>query len=128
MALKIYNTMTRRREVFEPQQPGKVGMYACGVTVYDLSHIGHARAMVVFDVIQRYLRKLGYEVTFVRNYTDIDDKIINRANEEGVAWDVISERYIAEFDKIWQPLAFRRLSIHRAPPGISMGCWRWCKP
>lgn len=99
MALKIYNTMTRRREVFEPLQPGKVGMYACGVTVYDLSHIGHARAMVVFDVIQRYLRKLGYEVTFVRNYTDIDDKIINRANEEGVAWDVISERYIAEFDR-----------------------------
>lgn len=99
MALKIYNTMTRKREVFEPQQPGKVGMYACGVTVYDLSHIGHARAMVVFDVIQRYLRRLGYEVTFVRNYTDIDDKIINRANEEGVAWDEISERYIAEFDK-----------------------------
>ena len=99
MTLKIYNTMTRRREVFEPQQPGKVGMYACGVTVYDLSHIGHARAMVVFDVIQRYLRKLGYEVTFVRNYTDIDDKIINRANEQGVAWNEISERYIEEFDQ-----------------------------
>ncbi len=99
MTLKIYNTMTRSREVFEPLEPGKVGMYACGVTVYDLSHIGHARAMVVFDVIQRYLRKLGYDVTFVRNYTDIDDKIINRANEEGVAWDVISERYIEEFDR-----------------------------
>jgi len=99
MTLKIHNTMTRRREVFEPQQPGKVGIYACGVTVYDLSHIGHARAMVVFDVIQRYLRTLGYEVTFVRNYTDIDDKIINRANEEGVAWNVISERYIEEFDR-----------------------------
>ncbi|MBM4312241.1 MAG: cysteine--tRNA ligase [Deltaproteobacteria bacterium] len=99
MTLKIYNTMTRQREVFEPQQPGKVGIYACGVTVYDLSHIGHARAMVVFDVIQRYLRTLGYEVTFVRNYTDIDDKIINRANEEGVAWNVISERYIEEFDR-----------------------------
>jgi cysteinyl-tRNA synthetase len=99
MTLKIYNTMTRSREVFEPQEPGKVGIYACGVTVYDLSHIGHARAMVVFDVIQRYLRKLGYDVTFVRNYTDIDDKIINRAKEEGVAWDVISERYIAEFDR-----------------------------
>ncbi len=99
MTLKIYNTMTRSREVFEPLEPGKVGMYACGVTVYDLSHIGHARAMVVFDVIQRYLRTLGYAVTFVRNYTDIDDKIINRANEEGVAWNVISERYIAEFDR-----------------------------
>jgi cysteinyl-tRNA synthetase len=99
MTLKIHNTMTRRREVFEPQHPGKVSMYACGVTVYDLSHIGHARAMVVFDVIQRYLRSIGYEVTFVRNYTDIDDKIINRANEEGVAWNVISERYIKEFDR-----------------------------
>jgi len=99
MTLKIYNTMTRSREVFEPLEPGKVGMYACGVTVYDLSHIGHARAMIVFDVIQRYLRKLGYDVTFVRNYTDIDDKIINRANEEGVAWNVISERYIEEFDR-----------------------------
>jgi len=99
MTLKIYNTMTRRREEFVPQHPGKVGMYACGVTVYDLSHIGHARAMVVFDVIQRYLRTLGYAVTFVRNYTDIDDKIINRAHEEGVAWNVISERYIEEFDR-----------------------------
>ena len=107
MTLKIYNTMTRSREVFEPQEPGKVGMYACGVTVYDLSHIGHARAMVVFDVIQRYLRTLGYAVTFVRNYTDIDDKIINRANEEGVAWDVISERYIEEFDRDMQALGIR---------------------
>src|SRR5210317_1990437 len=98
MTLKIYNTMTRRREVFEPQQPGKVSMYACGVTVYDLSHIGHARAMVVFDVIHRYLRASGYNVTFVRNYTDIDDKIINRANEESVPFNVISERYIKEFD------------------------------
>ena len=108
MPLKIYNTMTRRREVFEPQQPGKVGMYACGVTVYDLSHIGHARAMVVFDVIQRYLRKLGYDVTFVRNYTDIDDKIINRANEEGVAFDVISERYIEEFDRDMEALGIQK--------------------
>ncbi len=107
MTLKIYNTMTRRREEFAPQQPGKVGMYACGVTVYDLSHIGHARAMVVFDVIQRYLRTLGYDVTFVRNYTDIDDKIINRANEEGVAWNVISERYIAEFDRDMAALGIR---------------------
>jgi len=107
MTLKIYNTMTRRREVFEPQEPGKVGMYACGVTVYDLSHIGHARAMVVFDVIQRYLRTLGYAVTFVRNYTDIDDKIINRANEEGVAWDVISERYIEEFDRDMEALGIQ---------------------
>jgi cysteinyl-tRNA synthetase len=98
MALKIHNTMTRKKETFVPLQEGKVGMYACGVTVYDFSHIGHARAMVVFDAIQRYLKASGYDVTFVRNYTDIDDKIINRANEEGVTYDVISERYIKEFD------------------------------
>ncbi len=98
MALKVYNTMTRRKEEFTPQEPGSVRMYACGVTVYDFSHIGHARAMVVFDVIQRYFKYSGYNVTFVRNHTDIDDKIINRANEEGVAYNEISERFIKEFD------------------------------
>ncbi len=98
MTIKIYNTMKRKKEPFIPQKEKEVSMYACGVTVYDLSHIGHARAMVVFDIIHRYLRASGYEVTFVRNYTDIDDKIINRANEESVAFNVISERYIKEFD------------------------------
>lgn len=98
MALKIYNTMTRRKENFIPLQEGQVGIYACGVTVYDFSHIGHARAMVVFDVVQRYLRFCGYRVVFVRNYTDIDDKIINRANEEGVTYSDIAERFIKEFD------------------------------
>jgi cysteinyl-tRNA synthetase len=98
MAINIHNTMKRKKEPFIPQKEGKVTMYACGVTVYDLSHIGHARAMVVFDVIHRYLRASGYDVTFVRNYTDIDDKIINRANEESVPFNVISERYIKEFD------------------------------
>jgi cysteinyl-tRNA synthetase len=99
MPLRIYNTLTGSKEEFVPLQPGKVGMYVCGVTVYDNSHIGHARANVVFDVIYRYLRFSGYEVTYVRNYTDIDDKIINRANREGVTYDVISERYIKEFDR-----------------------------
>jgi cysteinyl-tRNA synthetase len=98
MSLKIYNTMKKKKELFTPLNQGKIGIYACGVTVYDLSHIGHARAMVVFDVIQRYLRYCGYDVTYVRNYTDIDDKIINRANEEAVPFNVISERYIKEFD------------------------------
>ena len=97
MTIKIYNTMKRKKEDFIPQKEGKVSMYACGVTVYDLSHIGHARAMVVFDVIYRYLKASGYEVTFVRNYTDIDDKIINRANEESVPFNVISERYILSY-------------------------------
>ena len=104
MALKIYNTMTRKKEFFEPLRQGQVGMYACGVTVYDLSHIGHARAMVVFDVIQRYLKASGYSVDFVRNYTDIDDKIINLAIEQGVNNDVISERFIKEFDADMQSL------------------------
>jgi cysteinyl-tRNA synthetase len=81
--MKLHNTLNGRLEEFVPLVPGKVGMYVCGVTVYDRSHIGHARALVVFDVIYRYLRFLGYEVTFVRNFTDVDDKIIKRAQEAG---------------------------------------------
>jgi cysteinyl-tRNA synthetase len=99
MPLRVYNTLSAGKEEFVPQRPGKVGMYVCGVTVYDFSHIGHARANVVFDVISRYLRYLGYDVTYVRNYTDIDDKIINRANSEGVPFNDVSERFIKEFDR-----------------------------
>ncbi|AJE02010.1 cysteine--tRNA ligase [Geobacter pickeringii] len=99
MALRVYNTLTGAKEEFVPLEPGKVTMYVCGVTVYDHCHIGHARANVVFDMIYRYLRRSGLEVTYVRNYTDVDDKIINRANKEGVPFTVISERFIAEFDK-----------------------------
>jgi len=99
MPLRIYNTLTSAKEDFIPLQPGKVGMYVCGVTVYDNCHIGHARANVAFDVVFRYLRHAGYEVTYVRNYTDIDDKIINRANRDGVPFNVISERYIKAFDE-----------------------------
>ena len=95
--MKIYNTMTRTKEELVPMKPAEIRMYSCGVTVYDLSHIGHAKMMVVFDVIARYLRFAGYRVTFVRNFTDIDDKIIRRANEEGVPAREISERYIAAF-------------------------------
>ena len=83
MALRIYNTLTGKKEDFLPLHDKQVGMYVCGVTVYDLCHIGHARAAIVFDTIYRYFRHLGFEVTFVRNFTDIDDKIIKRANEEG---------------------------------------------
>ena len=99
MTLRVYNTLSGGKEEFVPINPGKVGMYVCGVTVYDFSHIGHARANVVFDVIYRYLMYLGYDVTYVRNYTDIDDKIINRAREAGVSFSEISERFIREFDK-----------------------------
>jgi cysteinyl-tRNA synthetase len=97
MALRVYNTMTQKKEEFTPLQQGRVGMYACGVTVYDLCHIGHARSAVVFDVIYRYLRYKGYEVTYVRNFTDVDDKIIKRAQQEGVGTEEIAARYIKEF-------------------------------
>jgi len=95
--VKIYNTMTRSKEELVPMVPGEIRMYSCGVTVYDLSHVGHARMMIVFDVIARYLRFAGYRVTFVRNFTDIEDKIIRRANQEGVPAREISERYVAAF-------------------------------
>ena len=81
--LRIYNSLTRQKEVFRPIEPGKVRMYVCGMTVYDYCHVGHARVMVVFDVVLRWLRAKGYDVTYVRNITDIDDKIIRRAQENG---------------------------------------------
>ena len=92
--LKIYNTLTRSKEVFTPRVAGKVGMYVCGMTVYDYCHIGHARVMVVFDITARYLRYSGYELTYVRNVTDIDDKIIKRANENKEEIGVLTERFI----------------------------------
>jgi len=98
MAIRIHNTLSGRKEDFIPLQEKKVGMYVCGVTVYDLCHIGHARSAIVFDTIYRYFRYRGYEVTFVRNFTDIDDKIIRRANEGGVDCKTIAEKYIGEFN------------------------------
>jgi cysteinyl-tRNA synthetase len=120
MALRVYNTLSGSKEEFVPLVPGKVGMYVCGVTVYDHSHIGHARANVVFDMIYRYFKHLGYDVTYVRNYTDIDDKIINRALKEGVTFSELSERFIIEFDRdmarlglelpTWQPRATEHIA------------------
>jgi len=92
--LKIYNSLTNQKEVFEPIVPGKVSMYVCGMTVYDYCHIGHARVLVVFDVVYRYLKYLGYQVTYVRNITDIEDKIIKRANENGEPYDQLTGRFI----------------------------------
>ncbi len=92
--LKVYNDLTNRKEEFTPLEPGKVRMYVCGMTVYDLCHLGHARVMVVFDTIARYLRERGYQVDYVRNITDIDDKIINRANENCEPFDALTERFI----------------------------------
>ena len=99
MALRVYNTLSGEKELFIPLVPGKAGMYVCGVTVYDYCHIGHARAGIVFDIIYRYLKYSGYDVTYVRNYTDIDDKIINRANQEGTDYRTIADRYIEAFDE-----------------------------
>lgn len=95
--MKIFNTMTRQKEEFVPIEPGKVKMYACGPTVYNRIHIGNARPISVFDTLRRYLEYRGYDVTFVQNFTDIDDKIIKRANEEGVDSAKIAETYIAEY-------------------------------
>ena len=94
MSIKIFHTATRKKEVFSPVQVGKVGIYVCGITAYDVCHIGHARAAVVFDVVVRHLRSRGYSVTYVKNFTDIDDKIIDRAKKEGVIFTEISERFI----------------------------------
>ncbi|MBP8645174.1 MAG: cysteine--tRNA ligase [Syntrophobacteraceae bacterium] len=99
MALQVYNTLTKRKEEFVPLEPGKVRLYVCGVTVYDLGHIGHARSAIVFDVIYRYLTHLGFEVTYVRNFTDIDDKILRRCSEENSDFRTVADRYIASFSK-----------------------------
>jgi len=105
MSLKVYNTLSRQKEEFVPVVPGKVGMYVCGMTVYDFCHLGHARVMIAFDVIARYLRHRGYEVNYIRNITDIDDKIITRANENGEAFDALTERFITEMNKDAESLA-----------------------
>jgi cysteinyl-tRNA synthetase len=92
--LKIYNTLSRNKDIFKPRVEGKVSMYVCGMTVYDYCHIGHARVMVVFDTVARYFRYSGYEMTYVRNITDIDDKIIQRANENAEGYSALTERFI----------------------------------
>lgn len=109
--LKIYNSLTRSKEEFKPIADGKIGMYVCGVTVYDLCHIGHARTFVNFDVIVRYLRYAGYDVTFVRNITDIDDKIIKRANERGISAHDLAEQFIVEMHKDFDALNIKRPDI-----------------
>ena len=97
--MKIFNTLTRRKEEFVPLTPGQVKMYVCGPTVYNLIHIGNARPMIVFDTVRRYFEYKGYDVQYVSNFTDVDDKIIKKANEEGVDAEVISKRYIEECKK-----------------------------
>ncbi|MCL4456764.1 MAG: cysteine--tRNA ligase [Nitrospirae bacterium] len=109
--MKVFNTMTGKKEDFIPLTKGKVGIYACGVTVYDYCHLGHARSAVVFDVMHRYLRYKGIDVKFVKNFTDIDDKIIKRANEEGASWDVVAKKYIDEYYRDMDALGIARADI-----------------
>ncbi|MFO7628469.1 MAG: class I tRNA ligase family protein, partial [Prochlorococcaceae cyanobacterium] len=97
MTLRLTNSLSRRIEPFEPLVPGKVSIYCCGVTVYDLCHLGHARSYIVWDVLRRYLIWRGYAVTFVQNFTDIDDKILARAAAEGSSMEAVSERNIEAF-------------------------------
>lgn len=110
--MKIYNTLTKSKQEFEPLEPGKVKMYVCGPTVYNYIHIGNARPMVVFDTVRRYLEYKGYEVTYISNFTDVDDKIIQRAIEEGTDADTISKRYIIECKKDMEGLQVRPATIH----------------
>lgn len=110
--MKLFNTLSRKKEEFVPLQEGKVSMYVCGPTVYNLIHIGNARPMIVFDTVRRYMEHKGYDVNYVSNFTDVDDKIIKKANEEGVDPSVISERYIAECKKDMEALNVKPATTH----------------
>ena len=111
MALKIFNTLSGEKDEFVPLTTGRVRMYVCGVTVYDSAHLGHCRFLITFDVIYRYLRFIGFDVTYVRNFTDIDDKIIKRSNEEQVSWETITQRYIGEFHQDGEALGLLAPSV-----------------
>ena len=110
--MKVYNTLTRQKEELVPIMPGEIKMYACGPTVYNYIHIGNARPLCIFDILRRYLEYRGYKVKFVQNFTDIDDKIIKRANEEGVKFSEVSEKYIDEFWKDAKGLNVRQANVH----------------
>jgi cysteinyl-tRNA synthetase len=108
MAVRIHNTLTGKKELFKPLRPGRVGMYVCGVTVYDRCHLGHARSAVAFDVIRRYLKHKKYRIKYIKNFTDVDDKIIQRANREGKAWTEIVKRYLTAYDEDMQRLGVEK--------------------
>ena len=110
--MKIYNTQSKKKEEFVPLEPGKVRMYVCGPTVYNLIHIGNARPMIVFDTVRRYMEYKGYQVNFVSNFTDVDDKIIAKAQEEGVSASEISQRYIEECKKDMAAMNVRPATVH----------------
>ena len=110
--MKLYNTLTRQKEEFVPITPGEVKMYSCGPTVYNYFHVGNARPFIVFDLLRRYFEYRGYKVQFVQNFTDIDDKVINKANEEGVDFNVIAERYIKEYYVDAEGLGVGKATVH----------------
>jgi cysteinyl-tRNA synthetase len=112
MPIAIYNTLTRRKEEFVPREPGKVGMYVCGVTPYAPAHLGHGRHAVAFDVVRRWFSYRGYEITYVMNVTDVEDKIISAAEREGRSWREIAEVYAASY---WDELA----ALAVLPPSIT---------
>ena len=109
--MQIYNTQTRRKEEFKPIEPGKVRIYCCGPTVYNYFHIGNARPFIVFDTLRRYLEHKGYEVKYVQNFTDIDDKMIRRANEEGITVKELGDRFIKEYYTDADALGIERATI-----------------
>ncbi|MDA8083197.1 MAG: cysteine--tRNA ligase [Nitrospiraceae bacterium] len=109
--MRIYNTLTAKKEDFVPVKPGAVRMYSCGITAYDHCHIGHARSAIVFDVMRRYIRYKGYAITYIRNFTDIDDKIINRGHQEGMAWDAVAKKYIDEYYRDMDMLGVGRADV-----------------
>lgn len=110
--IQIYNSQSRQKEVFKPIREGKVGMYCCGPTVYDYFHIGNARPFIMFDVFRRYLESQGYEVTYVQNFTDVDDKMIERANREGITVKELGERFIDAYFKDAGALGVRPATVH----------------
>ena len=110
--MRIYNTLTRKKEEFVPIDPNEVKMYSCGPTVYDYFHIGNARPFIIFDTMRRYLEYRGYKVKFVQNFTDIDDKMINRANKEGITVKALGERFIGEYFKDAKALGIREATVH----------------
>ena len=116
MPIQIYNTQTQKKEIFEPLVPGEVKMYVCGPTVYDLLHVGNFRGPIFFNVVRNWFERNQFRVQYIYNYTDVEDKIINRAKEEGVTASEISEKYIREFEKDYQQL---RLKPHTKNPRVT---------
>ena len=130
--MKIYNTLTKKKEEFVPLEEGKVKMYVCGPTVYNFIHIGNARPMIVFDTVRRYMEYKGYDVNYVSNFTDVDDKIIAKAIEEGVSAEEISKRYIAECKKDMadmnvKPATTHPLATQEIDGMIEKHCIGWTK-